>query len=218
MADKKTNNLGFERLLHERQERLKELACINQTNQIIREGKSLEETLHQICLLLPRAWQYPDFTVALSHTHYLGEDFDGGIIFYIYIGSDGQQHGLIVSKTEATSTKWQNTATTTNANRSWDGTYNTPLMTDSPAKNWATGLGAGWYLPSIDELSILWHARLHVNKAMNDGGHTLLATTGYYWSSTEYSSTNAWFFDFYYGHAFNYGKANTFSVRAVRAF
>ena len=43
-------------------ERLKELACINQTTAILRQGKSIEETLQQICLILPRAWQYPEFT------------------------------------------------------------------------------------------------------------------------------------------------------------
>lgn len=55
---------SVERLLAETRERLKELACINQTTQILKEGKPVEETLQQICLILPRAWQYPEFTVA----------------------------------------------------------------------------------------------------------------------------------------------------------
>lgn len=55
---------SMDRLLAETKERLKELACINQTTQILKEGKPLEETLQQICLILPRAWQYPEFTVA----------------------------------------------------------------------------------------------------------------------------------------------------------
>jgi hypothetical protein len=54
----------FHRLLHERQERLKELACINRTSSILKEGKPVEETLQQIVLLLPAAWQYPEYTVA----------------------------------------------------------------------------------------------------------------------------------------------------------
>jgi hypothetical protein len=45
-------------------ERLKELACINQTTAILRQGKPIEETLQQIALLIPRAWQYPEFTSA----------------------------------------------------------------------------------------------------------------------------------------------------------
>jgi len=44
-------------------ERLKELAAINQTTSILRSGKLVEEALHQICLILPKAWQYPEFTV-----------------------------------------------------------------------------------------------------------------------------------------------------------
>jgi hypothetical protein len=51
-------------LVHEQRERLKELGCINQTTYILKENKPVEETLQQIALLLPAAWQYPDYTVA----------------------------------------------------------------------------------------------------------------------------------------------------------
>lgn len=64
----------YNRLLHEQQERLKELACINQTTAILKEGKSVEESLQQIVLLLPPAWQYPDFTVA--RIIYMGKRFE----------------------------------------------------------------------------------------------------------------------------------------------
>ena len=61
-----TNHISpeFSRLLHEQRERLKELGCINQTTYILKEGKPIEETLQQIVLLLPAAWQYPEYTVA----------------------------------------------------------------------------------------------------------------------------------------------------------
>jgi hypothetical protein len=49
---------------HETQERLKELACINRTSSILKEGKPIEEALLQICQILPQAWQYPEFAVA----------------------------------------------------------------------------------------------------------------------------------------------------------
>jgi len=52
------------RLLAENKERLKELSCINQTSTIIKEGKSIEETLQKVVLIMPKAWQYPDYTVA----------------------------------------------------------------------------------------------------------------------------------------------------------
>ena len=51
-------------LLEDRKERLKELACINQTTAILKEGKPVEESLHQIALILPAAWQYPEYTVS----------------------------------------------------------------------------------------------------------------------------------------------------------
>ena len=51
------------KLIFERTERLKELAAINQTNDILREGKPIDETLQQLAKLLPAAWQYPEFTV-----------------------------------------------------------------------------------------------------------------------------------------------------------
>ncbi|HLO91053.1 MAG TPA: PEP/pyruvate-binding domain-containing protein [Lentimicrobium sp.] len=44
-------------------ERLKELSAINQTTAILRSGKPIEEAIHQICLIMPKAWQYPEFAV-----------------------------------------------------------------------------------------------------------------------------------------------------------
>ena len=150
-------------------------------------------------------------------THYLGEAFNGGIIFYLYKGSDGLEHGLIVALTESTA-QWQSSATLVNANRTEDGAFNTALMTDSPAAAYIAGLGAGWYLPSIDELRKLYHNRYYVQKALRAGGNTLLSSAGYYWSSTEYSSTIASNFGFYNGYADYFYKTNTVTVRGVRAF
>lgn len=165
------------------------------------------------------AWDkdYADLINTPSNDFYLGQDTLGGIVFYIYLDQNGDQHGLIVSKTETTD-QWQSTTRTTNADRTEDGEYNTGLMTNSPAKTWVTGLGADWYLPSIDELSLLWHNRFHVNKTARAIGSTLLSTSAYYWSSTEDSATYAFGFYFDGGYVYGSGKANAYSVRAVRAF
>ena len=64
MSDQLNQNNDLNKLLAENKERLKELACINETTKIIKEGKSVEETLQKIVLRLPKAWQYPEFTVA----------------------------------------------------------------------------------------------------------------------------------------------------------
>jgi hypothetical protein len=64
----------YNRLLHDQKERLKELACINQTTAILKENKPIEESLQQIIMLFPQAWQYPEFTVA--SIIYMGKKFE----------------------------------------------------------------------------------------------------------------------------------------------
>lgn len=68
----------FNRILHESRERLKELKCINQTTAIIKENKSIEETLKHIVLILPAAWQFPENTFAkivYNGNEYLSKNF-----------------------------------------------------------------------------------------------------------------------------------------------
>ncbi len=148
---------------------------------------------------------------------YLGQDTLGGIVFYIYRDRNGAQHGLIVSKTE-TSAQWQSTPSLTQADRSWDGTYNTGLITGSPAVDWVKGLGEDWYLPSIDELSLLWNNRYHANQGLNAAGGALLSNSAYYWSSTEGNATYAFPYTFYGGFGSYRVKTTTYNVRAVKAF
>jgi hypothetical protein len=150
---------------------------------------------------------------------YVGQDTLGGIVFYIYLDQKGQQKGLIVSKSE-TNAAWQSLASSTSANRSWDGPYNTARMTNSPARTWLlNNFDDEWYLPSIDELSTLYHNRMHVNAALHQGGHTLLSHTAEYWSSTEANTANAHNFHFLYGSAYlATNKTNAYLVRPIRAF
>lgn len=150
-------------------------------------------------------------------THYLGEAFNGGVIFHLYKGSDGLEHGLIVALTESTA-QWQTSGTLTNANRGEDGAYNTGLMTDSPAKTYIETLGAGWYLPSIDELDLLHSNSFITQKSLREGGNTLLSVSRF-WSSTESSANSAYCLDFdYTGNVGAANKTVTSTVRGVRAF
>ncbi len=64
---------NLQQLRAENIERLKELAAINRTTQIIKEGKPVEETLRQVCMIIPPAWQYPQFTAA--RISYNGKDY-----------------------------------------------------------------------------------------------------------------------------------------------
>ena len=154
-------------------------------------------------------------------THYLGEAFNGGIIYYLYKGSDGLEHGLIVALTESTPLAWQTTGTLVNANRTEDGAYNTALMTGSPAATYIATLGAGWYLPSLDELGLLYYNRYSAQKGLRLGGNTLLqwnSLTAWYWSSSEYDASYAFRYSFLDGIADQNIKTTACYVRAVRAF
>ncbi len=51
-------------LVADNTERLKELEAINKTTAIISAGKTVKETLQEICDILPASWQYPEQTVA----------------------------------------------------------------------------------------------------------------------------------------------------------
>jgi len=65
-----------------------------------------------------------------------------------------------------------------------------------------------WYLPSKDELLELYAQRTTV------GGFS----TGYYWSSSEFSGTDAWSRNFNGGNQNDSKKTTTLYVRPVRAF
>jgi hypothetical protein len=74
-----------------------------------------------------------------------------------------------------------------------------------------SGGQSDWFLPSRDELNLMYE-NMHLNSQGN------FNTSAYYWSSTEYVTTNAWPFLFTNGNANTNNKLNTNYVRAVRAF
>ena len=121
--------------------------------------------------------------------------------------------------TESSPLAWQTSGSLVNADLTEDGAYNTNLMTNSPAKTYIQTLGAGWYLPSIDELGLLYYNRYSAQKGLRAGGNTLLSNSALYWSSSEITATEAHHFHFYHGsNANGYLKTTTFTVRGVRAF
>jgi hypothetical protein len=150
-------------------------------------------------------------------THYIGETYNDGIVFYLYRGSDGLEHGLMVALSESsTSLVWQTTNFIVNASSFDDGAYNTNLINNSPAKTYVASLGSGWYMPSIDELSLLYRNRFAVQKALRAGNYMQL--TSWYWSSTEYGSWQALMGDFEFGVNRNEAKSVARKVRGIRAF
>jgi hypothetical protein len=155
-------------------------------------------------------------TPVSGFTHYLGEPYLGGIIFSLYKGGDGLEHGLVIALTSSV-VLWQTVPTLVGANRTEDGAYNTALMTGSPAATYIASLGSGWYLPSPDELNLLYNNRFFVQKALRAGGHLLLSGTLY--SSTETSATDIFTRSMIFGTLGTSPK--TFlgaSTRGIRAF
>ena len=82
------------------------------------------------------------------------------------------------------------------------------------------GLTAGsWWLPSLGELMMIYANMRKINYALSlINGATQLAET-WYWSSTEYSATLAWYLYLNFGSANIFTKAtNQHRVRPVSAF
>lgn len=165
-------------------------------------------------------------------THFIGEEFGGGVVFHLWKDASGVEHGLVIDKTDlSTSQVWSNIDQTLigpSAQSSWDGLSNSNAIvgqaghTSSASAlclNSTNGGQSDWYLPSIDELSLLWHSRFNVNKSLSAiGGATVLPYSAGYWSSTEYDTSSAWLFTFFNGSASYSNKGFTDYVRAVRAF
>ena len=68
-----------------------------------------------------------------------------------------------------------------------------------------------WFLPSASELKTLHNNKTKVNAGLASLGSSSLSTSGYYWSSTEYSSTNALALSLGNGYAYSFYKNNSLS-------
>jgi len=99
------------------------------------------------------------------------------------------------------------------------GYANTNLMTGSctqalSAATLCTDLVSGgksdWYLPSKDEINLMY-TNLHLQGFGQFGAYR-------YWSSSEFSSTNAYRHDFMDGASFAANKGIAYRVRAIRSF
>lgn len=166
-------------------------------------------------------------------THYIGEEFGGGVVFHLWKDAQGVEHGLIVDKTDlSTGQYWSNISSTLiGAQSSWDGLSNSNAIvgqaghTSSASAlclNSTNGGQSDWYLPSIQELNMLWNNYYTVARSLTQiSGATQLNRTNY-WSSTEFITNSAYAFFFSLGGAEVISKYNSQSsflfVRAVRAF
>lgn len=158
----------------------------------------------------------------------IGDVFKGGLVFYV--DSTGQ-HGLISASADQiiskTGIQWYNNKfKTTSATGTAIGTGHANTVKIAAIQgeggyavkiciNWVqidddNYLYADWYLPSIDELQLMYK-----NLFLANLGNF---TTGGYWSSTESSVTNAKEIEFADGGVRDIAKSWTGGVRAIRSF
>ena len=168
-----------------------------------------------------------------SSGHYVGELFGGGIVFWV---DNTGQHGLIASLVDiSTGAAWSNITNGLigpSAQSTGNGKGNsTAIMgqnghTASAAKlcdnytnaNYSTGIYSDWYLPAIDQLSLIYHARYILNKNIEGISGANIFAGDFYWSSSEYIADYAWIQLFSFGYHDYSSKSNYFYVRAVRDF
>lgn len=155
------------------------------------------------------------------------EDGVKGVVFYV---ENGGVSGLIMSLDEeylawSTENVWANC---TSGRGDWNTEDMLKLGADKyPAAKWCVDHGEGWYLPSSQELHLMWTAvsnGTHVFdhefiKLYNDKLETPI-TEDYYWSSNETSETMGELVAFMEDSVvcLDPQKTNKFNVRAVYKF
>jgi hypothetical protein len=164
-------------------------------------------------------------TLTWTGTHYIGETYGGGKVFYVY---DNGKHGLIAATSDqSTGIRWyggSNTNTRARGDGVGAGLKNTAIIIANQGAVDGNALAAtvcneysvtvdgvtygDWYLPSKHELDLLYLQKTVV------GGFA----GNYYWSSTEGDYYFAWTQGFVGGNQGNGSKSSTLYVRAIRAF
>ena len=161
-----------------------------------------------------------------------------GVVFYVDASG---RHGKIVSMTQS-GEQWSSNeseqkqligaSSKTNGAANMQAVKQRPnWRADYPAFAWCARLGAGWYLPAIEELELFTrNDSVHdaVNRTLAAKGGTKLPNKGdfgkSYWSSTEHDykwsdgTFSAWDVNMSYGGTHANNKRNNYYVRAVSAF
>ncbi len=143
------------------------------------------------------------------------------------------QHGLVAAIEDQAFTKWRpdgTYATNAKGDEVYAGNMNTSIIISvHSAKddfgdhaalvcaNYNFDSFGDWYLPSKEELNLMWQNKETINTtAIANGGSAF--TNAYYWSSTEYDDQLAWIQFFFNGNQFENPKYGDNWDRAVRAF
>lgn len=168
-------------------------------------------------------------------SHFIGEEFGGGVIFHLWFDENGIEHGLIVSKLDVSNgIVWSNIinpAVGFTAQSTWDGLSNSNAIVSQQGHNqsaakicldWNNSGQTDWYLPSTDEILLLMNNRYNVNRSLAQiAGSLPIGFNKKYWTSSEPETSNggAWCYDINSIGFLERNKTdNTVSVRAIRAF
>jgi hypothetical protein len=153
----------------------------------------------------------------------IGDTYQGGIIFYLDASGC---HGLIAAPgDQSTAAAWWNGSymdTRAYGSGLFEGKYNTKMInwqqggTTSAAAICANYGDGKWYLPSIEELNLMYE-NIGQGNALGLGNIGGFVNT-YYWSSTEIDNSSGWRQYFLNGNQYKDWKYKSGGVRAVRAF
>lgn len=160
--------------------------------------------------------------------NWVGKSTLGGVIFHTYRDANNVEHGLICSIVDQSiGSQYSNiTSASIGTARTYDGQYNTNLMkaqTSATSGAWKDAddytyfAYSDWYLPSINELDLLFKNMFNVNKTLATivGADQINLTNGY-WSSTEANANNAYYMG--NGYSVTASKSTSYYVRAIRQF
>ena len=169
----------------------------------------------------------------------VGDSYGGGKVFYIFQPADqgyvaNETHGLIAATVDqSTGIRWYNSnngnqITGATATAIGTGKSNTDKIINvqqgslnwyaaGVAKDYKGGEYNDWYLPSRDELNLLYTQKVMVGGFESSGGYPYV-----YYSSTETNSDHAHFTIFFNGTNYpccSYSEKNNLNkVRAIRKF
>ncbi len=154
----------------------------------------------------------------------LGENYGGGKIAYFLQPGDpgyiaGQTHGLIAATTDASVSTWGCSGTTIPGGTALgSGNQNTinimagcaePDIAARVCGNLVLNGYSDWYLPSKDELNILFTNRFTIGN---------FSSSNFYLSSSEFDNLSVWDQSFSSGLQNTISKSNARRVRPIRAF